>query len=407
MYEIQERKTATEKRSIRNVLLIIAIILLASNLRAPITSVGPLISSIRDSLAISNTTAGTLTTLPLLALAFVSPFAAKIARRYGMERTIFISLIVLSIGVFLRSFFGIKMLFLGTLLLGLAIAIGNVLLPALVKKDFKHKIGIMTGVYAVSMNLSAAIASGVVVPFASVPGVGWQGALRLLGILSVIAIIFWIPQFRKRNNFEKIDSQDEKKQSLQLWRSPLAWNITIFMGLQSLVYYAIVAWFPEIFQQQGLSSSSAGWMVSLLQFAILPFTFIVPILADRMKNQRLLVSFTAGLFIIGLAGILLGQTNLIPLWMIFLGIASGSSFSLAMMFFTLRTKNSEEAAEISGMAQSFGYFLAALGPLFFGLLRDITNSWTIPLLLLIIISALIFIVGISAGKNSYIRLEKK
>ena len=180
-------------------LLIIGIILLASNLRAPFTTVGPLISSIRDSLAISNTVAGALTTLPLLAFAFVSPFAAKLSRRFGMERTIFASLILLTIGIGLRSLSGIETLFVGTLLIGFAIAIGNVLLPAIIKKNFIHRIGLMTGVYAVSMNLSSAIASGVSVPIASISWLGWQGALGIFGMLSIAAILFWIPQIRHQH----------------------------------------------------------------------------------------------------------------------------------------------------------------------------------------------------------------
>lgn len=390
----------------RTVFQIVAIILLASNLRAPITSVGPLITSIRESLAISNTVAGALTTLPLLAFAFLSSFTATLSRLFGMERTIFVSLIVLMIGIFLRSVDGVETLFIGTVLMGLAIANGNVLLPGLVKKNFAHRIGIMTGVYAVSMNLSAAIASGVVVPIASIKGIGWQGALGFWGLLTIAAILFWIPHIRQHHKSQQGVQQIEMK-SNQLWRSPLAWKITLFMGLQSLVYYSIIAWFPEIFQQQGLTQAAAGWMVSLMQFAILPFTFIVPIIAGRLENQRWLVGITAGLFIIGLIGVLLGTTTLIPLWMILIGIASGSSFSLAMMFFSLRTESSHEAAEISGMAQSVGYFLAALGPLVFGFLRDSTQSWTIPLVLLILTSGIFFVVGMGAGKNTYIHQEEK
>ena len=282
-------------------LFIIGIILLASNLRAPITTVGPLISLIRDSLAISNTVAGALTTLPLLAFAFVSPFAAKLSRRFGMERTIFASLILLTIGIGLRSLSGIETLFVGTLLIGFAIAIGNVLLPAIIKKNFIHRIGLMTGVYAVSMNLSSAIASGVSVPIASISWLGWQGALGIFGMLSIAAILFWIPQIRHQQNFVKTPSEAKKKSS-QLWRSPLAWKITLFMGLQSLIYYAVIAWFPEILQQRGLTPSAAGWMISLMQFSILPFTFIVPIIAGRMESQRLLVAVMSLLFAIGICG---------------------------------------------------------------------------------------------------------
>lgn len=382
-------------------IIIIGIILLATNLRAPITSVGPLIAVIRDDLLISNTVAGALTTLPLLAFAFISPFAPRIAQRFGMEITIFLSLIVLTIGIGLRSLGGIEVLFVGTMLIGVGIAIGNVLLPGLVKKNFALRIGLMTGVYSVSMNLSSAIASGISVPIASIPGVGWQGALGAFGILSAIAIFFWIPQIRGRQKLEK-NNQMSTEAPNQLMRSPLAWKITLFMGLQSLIYYSVIAWFPDILREQGLSTASAGWMISLMQFALLPLTFIVPIIADKMKNQRWLVAAIVVLFITGISGVLIGNVTLIPLWMILIGMASGSSFSLSMMFFSLRTDSAQSSAKLSGMAQSFGYLMAAGGPLLFGFLRDVTNSWTMPLVLLLASSIVILIAGMSAGKTGYV-----
>lgn len=382
-------------------IIIIGIILLATNLRAPITSVGPLIAVIRDDLLISNTVAGALTTLPLLAFAFISPFAPRIAQRFGMEITIFLSLIVLTIGIGLRSLGGIEVLFVGTMLIGVGIAIGNVLLPGLVKKNFALRIGLMTGVYSVSMNLSSAIASGISVPIASIPGVGWQGALGAFGILSAIAIFFWIPQIRGQQKLEK-NNQMNTEAPNQLMRSPLAWKITLFMGLQSLIYYSVIAWFPDILREQGLSTASAGWMISLMQFALLPLTFIVPIIADKMKNQRWLVAAIVVLFITGISGVLIGNVTLIPLWMILIGMASGSSFSLSMMFFSLRTDSAQSSAKLSGMAQSFGYLMAAGGPLLFGFLRDVTNSWTMPLVLLLASSIVILIAGMSAGKTGYV-----
>ncbi|MHA6259749.1 CynX/NimT family MFS transporter [Sporosarcina sp. CAU 1771] len=386
------------RHNFNGIILVIGIILLASTLRAPITSVGTLIGSIKDSLHFSNTVAGALTTLPLLAFAFVSPFAAKLSRRFGMERTIFISLLLIIVGIGLRSINGIETLFLGTLLIGLSIAIGNVLLPALIKKNFMLRIGLMTGVYAVSMNLSSAIASGVTVPLASISSLGWRGALAVFGVLPLLAILFWLPQIRKKQSTTEF-IEDEKRPRTQLMRSSLAWKITLFMGLQSLIYYSIIAWLPEILSEQGFTQSGAGFMISLMQFAVLPFTFIVPIIAGRMKNQRLLVACTGFLFILGIGGISLGGSLVITLSMIAIGIACGSAFSLAMIFFSLRTKNSEEAAELSGMAQTFGYLLAAIGPLLFGFLRDATGSWSSSIILLIGVSVLIIIFGMGAGKK--------
>ncbi|MFD1928388.1 CynX/NimT family MFS transporter [Sporosarcina siberiensis] len=377
---------------------IIGIILLASSLRAPVTSVGPLVGMIREGLGISNTTVGMLTMLPLLAFALVSPMAAKISRKFGRDRTIFFSLIVLTFGIILRSMNGIETFLLGTVLLGFAIAIGNVLLPAIIKESFVTRIGLMTGVYAASMNLSSAIASGITVPLASISWLGWQGALGAFGLLSLTALLFWIPKGEIKATNEENSDMNTKKSS-GLWKSTLAWKITLFMGLQSLIFYSIIAWFPEILQQKGMTAASAGWMIALMQFTLLPFTFIIPIIAGKMESQRLLVAMTAGLFFLGISGVTFSSPVLIPLWMISIGIASGSAFSLSMMFFGLKTRNSNEAAEMSGMAQSVGYLLAAFGPLLFGLLKDVTGDWTTPLAFLMATSVLLFIFGMGAGKK--------
>lgn len=385
------------------ILLVLGIIFLATNLRAPITSVGPVVAMIRDSLGISNIMVGALTTIPLLAFAFLSPFAPRLARRFGMEVVLFVVLIVLSAGLVLRPTGGILTLYTGTLLLGAGIAIANVLMPAFIKMKFSNNIGLMTGVYSVSMNLTGALAAGLSIPIASASGFGWKGSIGIWAILAILALIFWIPQIRHRQKGALPGQNDIKGQSL--WRSKLAWKITLFMGLQSLLFYSLVAWLPVILQSRGMQADEAGWMLSYIQFSQLPFTFIVPIIAGRMKNQVPLVWITFILMTLGLSGILFGGTTFVLPSVIVIGIASAFAFSLAMMFFTLRTNNSFEAADLSAMAQSFGYLLAASGPPIFGMLFDFTNGWTIPLSLLIIATFAILIVGLGAAKNEYVSEE--
>ncbi|MGE8203572.1 CynX/NimT family MFS transporter [Heyndrickxia sp. NPDC080065] len=392
----QSKTKVTTKAKI--ILLIIGIILIGANLRAPLTSVGPLIGSIRENFGISNAAAGSLTTVPLIAFALLSPFAPKLSRRFGIENILFFSLIFITAGIVLRYFDGVSALFTGTILIGLGIAICNVLLPSMIKQNFSQNVGVMTGVYSVSMNLFAAISSGLSLPMAT--KFGLHGSLGYWAIFSIIAILFWIPQIRSGGHAKNTVAVNQ--QSVNLWKSSLAWKITFFMGLQSLMFYTFVAWLPEILGQQGISSNLAGWMLSLMQFAVIPFTFIVPIIAGKMKNQLLLVTITALFFIVGLFGILIGNVKLIPLFIMMVGIASGSAFSLAMMFFSLRTKNSQQAAELSGMAQSFGYLLAAIGPALFGILHDVSHSWTLPLWVLIIGSFFFFVFGIGAGKNKFV-----
>lgn len=380
-------------------LLLIGVILVSTNLRGPFTSVGSLIPMIRDDLGISNALAGSITTLPLLAFALISPFAPKIANRIGMEWTIALSLVLLIAGVVIRSLGAIIFLFTGTFFIGLAIAIGNVLIPGIIKMNYPLKIGLMTGIYAIFMNMFGALGSGISVPLASVGTFGWRGALGVWAILAVLSLLIWLPQLNSQRH-RQVNVETGAKNNL--WRSPLAWKITLFMGSQSLIFYTLITWLPDILYANGYNPNSAGWMLFLMQFAIIPFTFIIPVIAEKMRNQVILSLVTGLLFIIGLGGLLQGNLMLTPLWVILLGIAGGSAFSLSMMFFTLRTKDGKEAAELSGMAQSFGYLLAAVGPVLVGSLHDVSAGWTIPLSLLIFISVILLIVGMLSGKERQI-----
>lgn len=394
---IQTRSVMDSKYD--RLLLVLGIIFVAAALRAPFTSVGPLVQMIQDDLQLSNTVAGAITTLPLLAFAILSPFAPKLAERFGLANVLLIAMAMLAMGILIRSGAGAGMLFTGTAILGLSIAVCNVLLPGLIKGKFPHNIGLMTGVYTVSMNLCAAIASGISVPLASNAGFGWRGTLAIWFVIAALATVFWIPQKRK---LDQGNSARSKVAGGNMWRSSLAWKVTIFMGLQSLLYYVFIAWFSVLLGERGMTSNHAGWLLSLMQMAQLPFTFFVPLWAGRMKNQRVLVTITAILYFVGIGGIWLGSSSLMVVWAICFGIAGGSAFALAMMFFSLRTRTTQEAAELSGMSQSMGYVLAAMGPALFGLLHDVTNSWTIPLILLLSASGLLLIVGLGAGSNGYV-----
>lgn len=387
--------------------MIVGIIFIAANLRAPLTSVGPLVSLIRENVHISNTLAGLITTVPLIAFALLSPFVPKLGRRYGVERIMLISLIFLAIGIAVRSLSGAVTLYVGTAVLGFAITICNVLLPSLIKREFPQQMGTMTGVYSVSMNLCGAIASGISVPLAVGAGLNWQGALGVWGILSVISILFWAPQLKApAKSAAAAGSSAGNKHQVNIWRSPLAWQVTLFMGLQSTIFYILVAWLPEILKDQGISSSQSGWFLSVLIMASLPFAFIVPVIAGRMSNQRLLVVITTILLLIGTLGLLYGSIHLVLFWAIILGMGAGFAFGLSMMFFGLRTRSAHQAAELSGMAQSIGYLLAAMGPALIGYLHDATHSWSVPLLILVGASALLCLVGLGAARNQFVSSAK-
>lgn len=386
------------------VLLIIGIVFVSTTLRAPLTAVGPIISYIRDGLAISNVLAGFITTIPLLAFAIVSPFAPKVARRYGMEMTLFLAILLLAIGIIIRSLGTPFLLLLGTALIGVAISFGNVLIPSFIKLKFPLQLGLMTGLFTVSMNLSAGIGAGISYPIAESTSYGWQGALGFWAILAIIACIIWLPQIKEKQIVVQ-ESPTNSINTKSILKSPLTWTITLCMGLQSLIFYTTAAWIPEILQTQGMDAEKSGWMLSIMQFAQLPMTFIIPIIAGKMKDQRILVLVFTVFYLIGFIGMLYGDISLALLWMIVLGFGGGASFGLVMMFFSLRSRTPMEAANLSGVAQSIGYLLAAAGPVVFGYIHDETGSWYTPLILFIVTVILLLFSGMHAGRNRFVSEE--
>jgi CP family cyanate transporter-like MFS transporter len=381
--------------------LLPGIVLLAANLRAPITAIGPVVGTIRDDTGLSNTFTGLLTTLPLLGFGLVSPVAPGIARRLGMELTLMLSLIGLTAGILLRGLPSIAALYFGTALLGMAIAVANVLLPALIKREFPARIGLMTAVYSTSMNLFGAIATGVSIPLVLGVGLGWRGMLVAWVILPLIAIAAWLPQLRYRHRPETTG----QRPGASLWRSRLAWQVTLFMGFQSMIFYATLTWLPEMLNQWGLSIADAGWMVSLLQFVSLPASFIAPLVAGRWADQRKLTGAVILALVVGYIGLLTGNTPLLPLWVILIGAGGGASFSLVITFFGFRASNPQQAAGLSGMAQSVGYLMAAAGPILFGLIHDLAHSWTPAQLTLVGLTFLLLLAGVGAGRNTTISDE--
>lgn len=393
-------RTGESRRKAAWIFLAVGVVFLAANLRAPITAVGPLVPSIQQSLHLSNTAAGILTTIPLLAFAVLSPFASRLARRFGMEAVLLYSLLFLLIGHIMRPLDSAFFLFAGTIFIGTAIAVDNVLMPALIKEKFANQLGAMMGTYTVAMNLSAALASGFSIPLAETWGLGWRGSLRFWAVLTIAAFLLWAPQVRYRKKVPLLPAAHAGR--APLWKSLLAWQVTIFMGVQSFLFYSLITWLPVLLQSKGMNEEMAGWMLFLFQFAQLPFMFIVPVMAEKMENQKLLVFLTFLLMAAGIVGYLFQSASFMWLSAVLLGIGAGFAFSLAMMFFTLRTRHAMQAADLSAMAQSFGYLLAAFGPPAFGWLYDITKGWTAPLGLLLFASGCLLFSGLGAARNKYI-----
>lgn len=381
----------------KNILLLLGIILVAANLRAAITSVGPLVGSIRDTTGLSSFWLGMLSTLPLFAFAIFSPLAPSVAKKMGIEKTILFSLVAITVGIAFRSIPSNRTLFFGTAIIGLGIATCNVLLPSLIKSKFPLQVGPMTGIYTMTMVSFAAVASGISFPLAHQTTMGWRGSLLFWILLSIIGILVWIPHLKSQVN--PTDERITKERVTEALRSPLAWKVTLYMGLQSLTFYVSVTWLAQILHDLGMTLASAGYMLSLMQLVSIPVSLFIPILAGKRKSQSGFASLAAFLYLSGFVGILFFGSTFVVLWVVLIGLGNGASISMALLLFSLRASNAEQVATLSGMAQSIGYLLAAVGPPLFGYLYDITNEWTIPLLLLMKTCTAQFIIGIGAGRN--------
>ncbi|PTJ62917.1 CynX/NimT family MFS transporter [Mammaliicoccus sciuri] len=376
----------------QTLILFTGILLIGASLRAPITSVGIALPSIKETLNLSNTSVSLITIIPLLSFAVISLFAAKISHKFGLERTVFGALILICIGIALRAITGVSWLYVGTILIGVGIAFGNVLTPGIIKMNFPLRIGIMTGYYTVVMNIFGSASSYVTAPL--VKHFNYNIAISLIGIVTFIGIIIWSFQLNKH---ETVNSS-QTTTNINVWKSPLSWQITLLMGGQSMMFYSLINWLPEFLLSHGTPINEAGIYLSILQLAIIPLTFVTPIFAEKMKNQVLITFVTGLLFVLGILTLML-QPNWAFLGIILIGIASGLAFGLVNTFFGLRTENGLTAAKLSGMSQSVGYLFAAIGPLLFGILHDATNSWNTSFGILLVTSIIIMIIGSRAGRN--------
>ena len=392
-------------------LLLISIIAISFSLRAPITSIGPLAGLIHTELGVANSFIGFITTLPLLAFAVGSPFISKISLRFGQGNTMLGGLIAIVAGGLLRSYAGIFGLLVGTALIGMGISAANVLIPSIVKLRFPEKIGLVTGIYLTSMGIFASLGAGASYPIA-MAGFGWKFASSIWVGVALVAAFIWVPQHRLGSRSPSDDLQgdcvyeenpchpDPEAERKTIWKSSLAWYITLFMGFQSINFYSLTAWLPSILQGNGMTPEWAGYMAFWYQLVGLPFSFITPILAARVKNQRTIVLCGCSSYIIGLVMLMAFHSKIaVILGLFFLANGGTASFSWAMAMISLKAKDSREAVKLSGMCQTIGYLLAAIGPTLCGAIYDSTGVWMIVLWLFLGITVVMLITGIMASRR--------
>jgi len=407
-------------RAPRAGLLLVGVLLLGANLRAGITAVGPVLPQIEHEVGLSASQASLLVSLPLVAFAVISPFAPRLAEAFRLERVLGLALVVLAAGIVVRSVPGPGLIWVGTGLLGAAIA---VLIPSLIKRDWPHRIGPMTGVYQAVTALTAALASGVVVPIADVAPSGWRFALGIwaaVAIIGVAVFLPWILGVASRVGSgtaapraaapgpaapdatgpgsptpgsgadddaapavpPAVTAPVARSRARLPLGSALAWQVTVYMGLQSTVYYTMVTWLPTIQISAGATPVQAGWYHFAFQACGLVGTLFAAFMIPRLREQSGLGAVFAASAVIGLLGLLF-VPSLSLLWALFIGFCTGGAIVLAMALFGLRTTDYHRAAALSSMAQSVGYLFAALGPVMIGLLKDASGSWTAPLLVMV------------------------
>lgn len=383
-------------------LLLVGLVLVALNLRPALSSVAPLLTSVSGSLGLSAAEAGLLTTLPVLCLGLFAPLAPVLARRFGAERVVLAILLLLAAGIGLRSLFGEVGLFAGSLLAGASIGIIGVLLPGIVKRDFPRQAGAMTGVYTMALCMGAAIAAGSTVPLSQYFDGSWAAGLGFWLIPAILAALFWFPQARGSHG-----SNRAVYKVRGLLRDPLAWQVTLYMGLQSSLSYIVFGWLPSILIGRGLTPTQAGLLLSGSIMVQLISALSAPWLATRGKDQRLSIMIVMSLTLAGLFGCLYAPLEGLWGWAILLGLGQGGTFSLALALIVLRSRDSHVAANLSSMAQGVGYTIASMGPFAVGVVHDVTGGWTAIGWIFAVLGLGAMIAGMGAGRAKYVQVTSE
>ena len=432
-------------------LLLAGILALAANMRAAITSLPPVFPQLHGTLHLSTAGQAVLAAIPVLCFGVFSGAGAPLARRFGEERVLGAALVTLAAGLLVRAAAPSALLFPGTIIAGGSIALLNVLTPSLVKRRQPERAGLLIGLYLLSLAAGAVVASEIAVPIFQATG-GGAGSIRLtLGLWAVPALLaaaLWSPQLRFRTlpgpaaapgpaiepggaaePATALESEPGRavgpggaaepataperepgraaaagrpaaRSPAALRRSALAWQVTAFMGLQSLSYYATLSWFPTLFQDRGASAVHAGTLLAIMGAGNAPTALLVPALAHRLKDQRLLSAGWMIVTAVGLAGSAFAPLGAAAAFMLLLGFGQGASLGLGIFYTVARAPDPVTSASLSGFAQSLGYLVASTGPLLLGFLHTATGGWDIPVWVLMGVVALQLVSGWLAGRDA-------
>ena len=320
-----------------------------------------------------------MTTGPLLCLGALAQLGPRIARRYPVERLLVAAALVTALGTAMRGLGGIPALYAGTLIAGAAIALSQVVVPALIRARAPKRAGVLTGAYSMSLVTGATVATFTAIPFENALG-GWEATLAIWALPALVAAAVWLPL--------AVRAHDPVPAPVghPLWREPIAWSIALFMGLQSMAFFSTITWLPEILESDGASEGFAGFLSGVTQLVQIAPAFAIPVLAARRPTQTRLLAIIVGTAFLGLLGVLVVPDAAL-LWMVFLGIGQGGALGLGLILPVLRGKNPGQVAGMTAMSMGVGYLIASAGPAIVGAARDATGSWTWPIIVLLCMTA--------------------
>ncbi|MEV0595332.1 MFS transporter [Nonomuraea cavernae] len=380
-------------------LLVLGIVLAALNLRTAVTSVGPLLDELSRALGMSSVTAGLLTTLPVLAFATVGSITPTLARRVGEHRLLLLALVTLGAGLLVRSLAGSAPVFLLSSAVALSGgAVGNVLIPALIKRHFPARTGIMTTVYTTSLAAGTMLAAAATVPIERASG-DWHVALGVWAALAALATLPWLALLRSEP-----ERGTGRSGGVELLKSKLAWTVAVYFGTQAMIAYILFGWLATILTDGGYTTAEAGLILGVFTALSIPVSILVPLITSRFRDQRPVVVGLIACYVVGFLGLWFAPASTALVWVVFVGMGMGS-FPLALMMLALRTRTAEATSSLSAFGQSAGYLIAGGGPLLVGVLHEAAGGWSLPYLLIFAVLGAQLLAGLYAGRDRYLEDE--
>ena len=384
--------------------LAVALIVVALNLRLAVATVPPVLNQIRGATGLSSAGGGLLTAVPVFCFGLVALTTPRLLRRFNMGPLLVLMIVVIACGCLLRLVPSLALLFVGTAVIGSGIAVGNVLVPSMIKRDFPQQRPLMTALYSLALSGGAAISAGLTVPIEHGFGLSWRVAITIWAAAALVGILLLAPHARRES---APDAAAELSTGRDLWRDPLAWCVSAFMGLQSFGFYALLSWLPTLFEDHGISSATAGWLVSFMMFPSMFGAFVTPGLERRIGRPALMVIGTVMLCTGAYVGLLLAPRSGAYLWLMLLGLGQGSLLALALGYIVARAPSTHEAAHLSTMAQGVGYLLASTGPFLLGWLHGLSGGWTVPLIVMLAALVPMLLAGLVACRDRHVLAGKQ